>query len=94
MSYPHKDKKSKKLIRKEIPIARMDTSNKDFMDKLKHYNIVFSQSTLIFVVVEGELHKWDSNHVYRDQLVLFMQRLANPVVTLSTEQEVLEFLDT
>ena len=35
MSYPHKDKKTKKLIRKEIPIARIDVSDKEFMDKLK-----------------------------------------------------------
>ena len=31
MSYPHKDKKTKRLTRKEIQIARLDVSNKEFM---------------------------------------------------------------
>ena len=94
MSYPHKDKKTKKLIRKEIPIARIDVSDKEFMDKLKQQGIVFTQTTIIFVVIEGQLHKWDANFIYREQLYFFMQRLANPVVSLSTEEEVMEFLDT
>ena len=62
LSYPHKDKKTKKIIRKEIPIARIDTSNKDFMEKLKQNNIAFSTATLIFIVVDGELQKWDANY--------------------------------
>ena len=46
------------------------------------------------MVIDGQLHKWDANFNYREQLYFFMQRLANPVVNLSTEDEVMEFLDT
>jgi hypothetical protein len=35
MAYPVKDKKTKKIRRQEVQIARIDVSNKDFMEKLK-----------------------------------------------------------
>ena len=34
LSYPHKDKKTKKLTRKEIKIARIDVANKEFIGEL------------------------------------------------------------
>ena len=39
MSFPYKDKKTKKLIRKEIKIARIDVSNKNLIEKLSSIQI-------------------------------------------------------
>ena len=72
MSYPYKDKKSKKIIRKEIPIARIDVKNKDFIEQLRFVNIIFSQDTMIFVVKEEVLHKWDAHFAQFNHLPYFM----------------------
>ena len=48
---------------------------------------------MIFVVKEGDLFKYDGHFGYYNQLLYFMQRLANPIIPLSTEEEVIEFLN-
>ena len=93
LSYPVKDKKSKKIKRNEIPIARIDVANKAFIEKLKSMNILFGQQTMIFGVKNGEPYKWDAHMSQFSHLPYFLQKLANPIVSLSTEEEIMEFLE-
>lgn len=45
MSYPEKLPKKKKIVRREIPIVRIDTANKSLVSALSKNYIHFTQTT-------------------------------------------------
>ena len=61
LSYPEKTtKKGKKvIIRKEIPLVRIDVANKELLTQLQYSDIVFFEQVKIFFVKKGKLFKYD-----------------------------------
>jgi len=46
-SFPEKHKKQKKIIRKEITIARIDLANKELTHKLREWGVWFPMGTTV-----------------------------------------------
>ena len=57
LSYPEKNKKTKKIVRKEIKIVRIDRKNKTLNDKLGTNSIPHDT---IHIVKDGEVNNYDS----------------------------------
>lgn len=62
------------------------------MEVLAKRGIVFGGSTVIYIAKEGRLYKYDSWFGSINTLVIQMQRLANPLVSLKSEEAIMEFL--
>ena len=92
-SYPEKHAKKKKIVRKEIKIARIDLANKLLTEKLAAQGLWFPLGANIMLLKEGRMFKYDGP--WGDVTVLMhqMQRTVNPLITLTSEEEVLGFLD-
>ena len=58
-SYPDVLKKKKKIVRKEIAVARIDLANKVLTEKLAAQGIWFPMGTTIQIGVNGRLLKYD-----------------------------------
>lgn len=58
-SYPQKHKKQKKIIRKEIKVARVDLNNKELTSKLGEFGIWFPMGTTVLLVRDGRTFKYD-----------------------------------
>ena len=92
-SYPQKHKKQKKIVRKEIKVARVDLNNKDLTQKLGGEGIWFPMGTTILLVIEGRAFKYEGfDEVI--SVIHHLQRLANPLVSLTSEEQIMSFLDT
>ena len=93
-SFPQRHKKQKKIIRKEIKIARVDLDNKELTSKLGEFGIWFPMGTTVLLVREGRTFKYDGPIDSVDSLVHHLQRIATPVISLTSEESILEFLKT
>ena len=93
-SYPEKHKKQKKIIRKEIKIVRVDLNDKELTQKLSDSGIHFPMGTTIVLVIDGRSFKYDGVIDNATILVHNLQRLANPVISLTKEDQIMSFLDT
>ena len=91
-SYPEKNAKKKKIVRKEIKVARIDLNNNELITYLSSFGRVISESILI--VHNGEIYVYDGT--WHEVIVLMhhMQRIVNPLITLSSESDILSFMDT
>ena len=81
-SYPEKNKKQKKIVRKEIKIARVDLNNKKLTEKLAAKGIWFPMGTTIYIVDNGRLVKYDGMWAETNLLFHQMQRIASPLIEL------------
>ena len=61
LSYPYKNPSKKKIFRKEIKLARMNTENKWLIHSLNEQGANIGKEDQIIVVKDGEMHKYDGN---------------------------------
>ena len=95
MAYPEKIPKKKKIVRREIKIARVDTSNRELIQWLASMRgIHFPQTTMVFIIKDGRYSKYDGWFGQVEPLLLQMQRVFNPLIELTTVEEVVSFLET
>ena len=92
-SYPEKHKKQKKIVRKEIKLARVDLANKELVEVLAARGIWFPMGTTINIVKDGHHLKYDGMFSDFTMLGHHMQRAATPLVKLDSEKQILDFLD-
>ena len=71
-SYPDVLKKKKKIVRKEIAVARIDLDNKDLTEKLAAQGIWFPMGTTIQIGVNGRLIKYDGMFANVNMLIHHM----------------------
>ena len=93
-SYPQKHKKQKKIIRKEIKVARVDLNNKELTSKLGEFGIWFPMGTTVLLVRDGRTFKYDGFVDKVNSLVHMLQRISTPLISLTSEESILEFLET
>lgn len=93
LSYPEKNTKKKKIVRKEIQIARIDLANRDLIEKLASRNVWFPMGTTVQIGIDGRLIKYDGMFANVNMLLHHMQRVATPLYTLTSEEQVMSFLD-
>ena len=91
LSYPEKIKKTKKIVRKEIKIVRIDRMNKRLTKKL---GVSAMPHDTINIVMNGEVNNYDCTWADVTVLIHYMQRIVEPVVKLTTKEDVFKFLDT
>ena len=68
--------------------------NQEMIPYLNEIGANIGTEDQIFVVKDGELHHYDGNWHNVIVLMHFMQRVANPLITLTNEDEINDFLDT
>lgn len=93
LTYPKKDAKTKKIVRAEIPIIRIDTANKSDMESFKDIGIGFSFVPQVYIVKDGVVRQYTGPYDTLDRFFFQAQRMLNPVETLKTEQDIIEFLE-
>jgi len=93
-SYAEKNKKQKKIVRKEVKIVRVDLADKALVEKLAELGVWFPMGTTVLIVKEGRAFEYKGMWSDVNMLLHHLQRVANPVVTLTSEEKVLSFLDT
>ena len=81
------------MVRQEIKIARVDLANKQLTEKLASNGIWFPMGTTIYIGKDARLMKYDGNARDFNMLAHQMQRVATPVINLSSEEQILDFLD-
>lgn len=60
LTYPLKDKKNKKIIRKEIPIVRVDVNNREDLEKWRvNGGVVFHQVPRIYFSKESRIQPYE-----------------------------------
>ena len=60
LSYPDVNKKKKKIVRKEIKIARVDTADGEFIDAMRVKGVQLpSGGATIMIVHKGSPYKYD-----------------------------------
>ena len=69
LSYPEKNKKTKKIIRKEIKIVRIDRMNKKLTKKL---GVSTMPHDTINIVMNGEVNNYDCTWADVTVLIHFM----------------------
>ena len=89
LSYPEKHKKQKKIIRKEIQIARVDLQDKVLTEKLAERGVWFPMGTTILIGEKGRFTKYDGQYNSIEMLAHQMQRSINTVVTLTSEDSIM-----
>ena len=80
-------------MRREIRIARVDLANKILIEKLAERSIWFPMGTTVQIGINGRLLKYDGMFNNVNMLVHHMQRAVTPTYTLTTEEQVMSFLD-
>ena len=87
MSYPEVNKKKKKVVRKEIKIVRIDTSDDAFLEQMRARGIGFPKGgSTIAIIKNGQMHKYDGMFSEINMLLNQMQRIASPTVQLDSEE--------
>ena len=95
-SYPEKTTKKdgkKVIVRKEIPIVRIDTANKELIEDLRAADVSFAGQVMVHFVKKGKLYKYDGYLGASLQFLHHAQRLAQPLVLLDNEKDILAFLE-
>lgn len=92
-SYPEKNKKQKKIVRREIKVARVDLKNKELTEKLAKNHIWFPMGTTIYISIGGRYLKYDGMFADFTMLGHHMQRAVNPLINLTSEDQIIRFLD-
>jgi hypothetical protein len=85
-SYPEKNKKQKKVVRREIKLVRVDLNDKDLVEKLAASSVFFPMGTTVYIAVKGRFIKYDGMYGDFNMLAHHMERAANPAITLTTEE--------
>lgn len=94
LSYPEVNKKKKKIVRKEIKVARMDSSDNQLVESMrKKGQSIGKGGASIIIVKDGMLIKYEGLLSDITQLVHQMQRIVTPLIPLDSEEKVLSFLD-
>ena len=92
-SYPEKNKKQKKIVRREIKLVRIDLNNKELTEKLAKDHIWFPMGTTIYISINGRYLKYDGMFADFNMLAHHMQRAMTPLVNLTSEEQIMRFLD-
>lgn len=93
LSFPEKNKKQKKIVRREIGLARVDLSNKVLVEHLADKGVWFPMGTTVNIGSGGRMYRYDGMYADFTMLAHHMQRIVNPVIQLTSEEEILSFLD-
>ena len=81
LSYPEVNKKKKKIVRKEIKVARIDTSDDKFVEEMLSSGTNLAKGgPSIVIVINGMFFKYDGMYSDVNMLVHQMQRIATPTV--------------
>ena len=60
LSYPEVNKKKKKIVRKEIKVARVDTADDEFIEAMRVKNVHLPRGgASIMIVLNGSPYKYD-----------------------------------
>ena len=93
-SYPEKNHKKKKIIRREIKIVRLDRYSKETKDLLVKLGARFVLQNQIMIVKDGRVYNYDGTWHEVTVLMHHMQRIANPIVTIPDHLALIDFADT
>ena len=80
-------------MKKEIKIARIDLSNKALVETLRSYGINMSNSDSILVIKDGQKYGYDSTWHDAKVLIHFLQRVANPLINLTSVKQIIDFVE-
>lgn len=73
---------------KTIPVVRVDTSVKSSTALFLKYDIIFEKVPMILLYRDDRFYSFNAAFNRLDLLIHQINRLLNPMVTLSTEEEV------
>ena len=80
-------------MKKEIKIARIDLSNKALVEKLRAYGLTMAASDEIMIVKDGQKYGYDGPWHDARVLIHHMQRVANPLVNLTSVKQIVNFVE-
>jgi hypothetical protein len=83
-----------KVERKPMAVARIDAGDAKTIEKFRAIGIEFGLLPQIFIVRDGELHRYDGLFNNFENLFFQMQIMARPIVELKYEDHINEFLNT
>ena len=88
MSYPEVNKKKNKIVRKEIKVARVDTSDDKFVEEMRWSDVSLAKGgPSIVIVSNGLFFKYDGMHSDVDMLLHQMQRIATQPCSLTLKNK-------
>ena len=96
LSYPMKTTKKdgkKVIVRKEIPMLRVDAANQALIAALHADGITFYRQTSVHFIKKGQLYEYDGFFGSWNQFAHHAQRLLNPLIYLDDERDVVSFLE-
>ena len=94
MSYPDVNHKKKKIVRKEIKIARVDTSESQFVEHMRIRGFAFPKGgASIIIIKNGQVLRYPGLFSDVNMMVHQLQRITSPLVQLDSEEQILDFLD-
>ena len=67
-------------------MVRVDLNDKELVEKLAANNVWFPMGTTVYIAVGGKFIKYDGMFADFNMLAHHMQRAANPVVNLISEE--------
>jgi len=75
-------------------VARIDAADKQQIEKFRAIGIEFGILPQIFIVKNGEMHRYDGLFTNFENIFFQMQILARPLIELKFEDHIQDFLDT
>jgi len=93
-TYPLYSKKKKQTIRKQMTVARIDVADKKQVEKFRAIGVEVGMLPSIYVVLKGEIFRYDGLNSSFDVLMFMMQHLEQPLIEFKFEDHIMDFLDT
>jgi len=86
--------KKNKEERKQMTVARIDAADKKQIEKFRAIGVEFGLLPQVLVVKNGELFRYDGLFSSFENMFFMMQHMARPLVELTYEDHIHDFLDT